>query len=128
LKFHFVFRICLPVVRFFAIFLFCSAMLMETQPAKAGGWRWAYEYLDACEPSSPDWQICAGYIRGYLGAIKHGTENGWARSNFCIPKDILTEEVARAFKEFVTDKPFSIFAMEGALGITLAVKFPCSVS
>lgn len=107
--------------------LFGLATLMAAQSAKAER-RWAYEYLDACEPTSPDWQICAGYIKGYLGAIHHAIENKRIRTLFCIPEGTSTEEVARTFKEFTEGTHFSVFAMEGALDVVLGVKFPCNLS
>ena len=114
--------------RFLAAILFGSAMLMEAQPAKAE-WKWAHEYLDACEPSSPDWQICAAYIRGYLGAINHAVANKRTKSPFCLPEGISTEEVARTFRDFTAKASFvSVFAMEGALDNALGVTFQCRVS
>lgn len=115
------------MVRLLAAFLFGFVVFLGASSAKAER-RWAYEYLDACEPSSPDWQICAGYIKGYLGAIQDAVENRRMSRTFCLPEGISTEKVARVFKEFIEDKHFSIFAMEGALGIVLAVNFPCKLS
>jgi hypothetical protein len=110
-----------------AISLYASSILVLREPTKAER-RWAHEYLDACEPSSPDWQICAAYIRGYLGAVEHAVQNKRMGNPFCLPDGISTEEVARTFRESTANTHFSFLAMKEALDIALGVKFPCKVS
>ncbi|WP_368086306.1 Rap1a/Tai family immunity protein [Microvirga flocculans] len=111
-----------------ALFLSMTcATLILTQPVKAER-RWVYQYLDACEPSSPDWPVCEAYIEGFLGAIKALSQNGKISTSLCLPENISAKQLAKALREFAEQHPYNTLAMEGALNIVLSMKFPCRAS
>jgi hypothetical protein len=113
------------IFRFITLFLLVFLCTLQSVEAD---WRWAHEYRNACEPQSPDWPICRGYIKGFLGAVEMQVSNTNTPKAFCLPQGLATEEAARIFRDFINLGSFEVLAMEGALYMALSVKFPCRAS
>ncbi|WP_425523261.1 Rap1a/Tai family immunity protein [Microvirga terrestris] len=108
--------------------LLCLCMPAASSAAKAEKRRWASQYLDACETSSAEWPICKAYIEGFLGATSTLVKNKKISPPFCLPEGISTEQIAAVFREFALQGPYRAVAMEGALLMSVGLKFPCQTS